>query len=122
MQEFYRWCDAVTRQRALGAMGDAEEVGRGMDKAHKPWLGWLWLASKILVVVCLAVTFLYGGYNYRVITNDLNWSEEQTNYETDGYFSDPENPRVTRVAVMEGGSAESAGYTFSIPLCGTSEK
>ena len=31
----------LAAQRALGAMGDPEEVGRAMDEAHKPWLGWI---------------------------------------------------------------------------------
>ena len=32
----------LAEERSLKAMGDPEEVGRAMDKAHKPWLGWLW--------------------------------------------------------------------------------
>lgn len=37
---------ALARQRALEAMGDPLEVGRALDRVHKPWLGWLWEASR----------------------------------------------------------------------------
>ena len=30
----------LAEQRALTAMGDAQEEGRALDRAHKPWLGW----------------------------------------------------------------------------------
>ena len=38
------------RQKALEAMGSAEEVGKAMDKAHKPWLGWLWKGSRVTLI------------------------------------------------------------------------
>ena len=34
------------RVRALEQMGDAAEIGRELAKIHRPWLGWLWRASK----------------------------------------------------------------------------
>lgn len=41
---------ALAEERALLAMGDPEEIGRAMDRAHKPWLGWLWMVSRWLVL------------------------------------------------------------------------
>ena len=32
------------RDRALSAMGDAEELKRELARVHRPWLGWLWTA------------------------------------------------------------------------------
>lgn len=29
-------------------------VGKALDAAHKPWLGWLWLVSKYLALVLAA--------------------------------------------------------------------
>lgn len=43
------------RDRALSAMGDAEEVKKELAQVHKPWLGWLWTASRWLVRGTLAV-------------------------------------------------------------------
>ena len=39
--ERFGFAHELAQERALNAMGDAEEVGRAMDKAHKPGLGWL---------------------------------------------------------------------------------
>ena len=46
----------LAAERALRAMGDADEVGRALDRAHKPWLGWLWEVSRVLAVGLLVVT------------------------------------------------------------------
>ena len=46
-------------QAALEAMGDAGEVGRALNRVHCYWLGMLWKASQLLLVLCvllLAVT------------------------------------------------------------------
>ena len=56
--------EALAKTRALAAMGDAEEVGRGLDEAHKPWLGWLWEMSRygVVLVACFMLLFI-GAYN-----------------------------------------------------------
>lgn len=49
----------LAEQRTLEAMGSAFLVGCAMDKAHHPLLGWLWQASRCLIValaLLLAVT------------------------------------------------------------------
>lgn len=47
--------------RALGEMGDPAEIGKKLARLHRPWLGYLWIASKVLAVVtCLwLVSFLF---------------------------------------------------------------
>ena len=39
----------LAEQRALAAMGNSQEVGRALDRVHKPWLGWLWEVSRVLL-------------------------------------------------------------------------
>ena len=34
------------RERALAGMGDAQELKKELARVHKPWLGWLWTASR----------------------------------------------------------------------------
>ena len=106
---------ALAEERTMRCMGDPVEIGKALDRVHQPWLGWLWLVSKVLAVVSMIVVLLYGGSNYITIVQDLNWPEKEADYEADGYFSDPDSPYFTRVAVTKGGSAEVCGYTFSIP-------
>ncbi len=72
---------ALAAERALEAMGDAQEVGRALDKVHKPWLGWLWEASRVLALaltVLTLVTLLWTvGLNSLVerTIDELTWEE-----------------------------------------------
>ena len=36
----------------LERMGDPAEVGRALDRVHKPWLGWVWMVSRWAVILC----------------------------------------------------------------------
>ena len=112
----------LAEQRALRAMGDPVEIGRAMDRVHQPWLGWLWLVSKALVVLSIIVVSLYVGSNYITIVQDLNWPEEGIDYEADGYLSDPDSPYFTRVAVTEGGQYGGVRIYLFHSLCGTVER
>lgn len=106
----------LARERALGAMGDPVEVGQALDKAHKPWLGWIWLASKWGFVICgvllLCMASYTEGYNIR---HDLHLMQQQADYEPDGYSLEPDNPAYSRAAVTQGGTVERSGYSISIP-------
>ena len=106
---------ALAEERTMRCMGDPVEIGKALDRVHRPWLGWLWLVSKVLAVVSMIVVLLYGGSNYITIVQDLNWPEKEADFEAEGYLSDPDSPYFTRVAVTKGGSTEVCGYTFSIP-------
>ena len=48
-------------RRAVESMGDAWEVRKRLAKVHRPWLGYLWIASKVLAVAtCIwLVSFLF---------------------------------------------------------------
>lgn len=45
-------------KRALAAMGDAWELKKELAKVHRPWLGWLWTFSRLLLWAVLACTLL----------------------------------------------------------------
>lgn len=72
---------ALAEERALEAMGNAQEVGRALDRVHKPWLGWLWEVSRLLVLLLallLAWKVWQNDSNTRSLTaltwNQLTWS------------------------------------------------
>ena len=44
--------------QAVENMGDPDEIGRALDRAHSPLLGWTWLVSKVL---CIAVCIFLGA-------------------------------------------------------------
>lgn len=55
--------EEAATQRALGQMGDAVEVGRELAKIHRPWLGYFWRLSQVLLtLVCLYFGLqIWGG-------------------------------------------------------------
>lgn len=71
----------LAEERALRAMGEAETVGRAMDRAHKPWLGWLWEGSRgavLLAALLLLVSVAeYGWPSVRTwLCPDTGWDVE----------------------------------------------
>ena len=56
----------LAEERTLAAMGDPVEVGRALNRAHKPWLGWLWQLSRGLVlalVITAAISLFQSGFS-----------------------------------------------------------
>jgi len=109
----------LAEERALKAMGDAEEVGKAMDKAHRPGLGWLWLVSKWSAIVCIAsmVLMLFSG----------NWqsrfkepAQREGDYEPNGfhYFGEGSWEYENSERIMTGKGASTVvrdGDVFSVP-------
>lgn len=50
--------ETEAQKRALSGMGDAWELKTALARVHRPWLGWLWTASRILLWVVLACALL----------------------------------------------------------------
>ena len=48
---------AQAAEEAVKRMGDAEEIGILLDKAHSPLLGWLWILSKWFLSISLVLAF-----------------------------------------------------------------
>lgn len=48
---------AQAAEEAVKRMGDAEEIGILLDKAHSPLLGWLWILSKWFLGISLVLAF-----------------------------------------------------------------
>lgn len=71
----------LAKQRALRAMGGAREVGAALDRAHKPWLGWLWQLSRVLVlaltVAAAVVAWHLSGWMgpYYGLTGEIQWTD-----------------------------------------------
>lgn len=71
----------LAERRALDAMGSAFLVGSAMDQAHHPFWGWLWQATRALLltlVIAAAVTLCFAdGFSdvVRMTRNELRWEE-----------------------------------------------
>ena len=111
----------LARARALRDLGDAEEVGTALDKAHKPLLGWAWYISRAvcvgLMVYLLSCTILSS---WSVIPNSLkNYRPTTEPWEFSALAQDdlirPDNTLVTLAAEASGTRFTRAGYEFSVP-------
>ena len=67
--------DEEARDRALAWMGDAAEVSRQLARVHRPWLGWLWRASQVLLAVSLAWLFLIGPH-WGWLADQFGWFDD----------------------------------------------
>ena len=45
------------KERAASEMGEPEKIGKELAKVHKPWLGWLWMFSRVLLVCSVVLSF-----------------------------------------------------------------
>lgn len=116
----YDW--KLAEQRALAAMGNPEEIGRALDRVHKPWLGWLWIASRtvlILTVMACLLSLPGTGSFFHMMKNTLFPPEDPGGYQAiaGSYSALNEQEGVTvwrSMGTLEAQSAELPGYTLSL--------
>lgn len=67
------------RGAVLEAMGDPHEVGKALAKEHKPWLGWLWLASRRILIFTAIIALLcsFGS------SSRLTWGGDRGYYDNE---------------------------------------
>ncbi|KXL52279.1 hypothetical protein CLNEO_22100 [Anaerotignum neopropionicum] len=46
------------RETVLACMGDADEIGEELNKAHSPFLGWIWRVLKDALILLVILNFL----------------------------------------------------------------
>jgi hypothetical protein len=100
---------------ALETMGDADELGRQLNKVHNAWLGYLWLLSKWALIACLvAVVFafcLFCDDGYLVRDDDENWMDSLVERQNVADYAQYQHiTRLTQSCVDE-----SDGYIFTVP-------
>ena len=113
----------LAQARALRDLGDAEEVGRAMDRAHSPRLGWLWYISRAVCAVLMLYLFMCTLLDtWSNIPNDIkNYHPVTAVREFSAIAQDenilirPEGTEVTQVATADGTRFTRAGYDFSVP-------
>lgn len=49
---------AEAEARVLASMGDPVELGQDLNRQHKPWLGWLWLGSRVVLAAAVLVVMV----------------------------------------------------------------
>ena len=74
--------DEEARERTLAGMGDAAAIGKQLARVHRPWLGYLWRASQIVLAAALVWAALlladYSGYRlWPEQAAQSQWAAEQ---------------------------------------------
>ena len=96
--------EAEAARLVLERMGDPEELSRALARIHRPWLGWLWQASRWVLGLLVLGLVLLG-----VFSSDYNQSRGGSPvwgaFRSEAY-TDPLELRPER--------AELGGYTFRI--------
>lgn len=57
------------RDRALAGMGDPEELKISLARVHRPWLGYLWRASQVLLAAALVLAVWNGVGIVRIFSS-----------------------------------------------------
>lgn len=95
------------QKKALAAMGDAEEVGRQLAAVHRPWLGYLWICSRWMLILCIvAVVGLTLRFSER-----MGFGESNLRWWQDYRFD--ENFTITELSPECWDRSD--GYTFTVP-------
>ena len=78
---------SLATERTLRAMGDPVVVGRALDRAHKPALGWLWKISRWLVMLTLAVCLLnaWSAVWNRQVPDVTSWLDPEPAHSWEEY-------------------------------------
>ena len=105
------------QKKALSSMGDAEEVGRQLAAVHSAWLGYLWIWSRRVLILCMVVAiFLAFGFRDRVSIYFggyyPRWWQDSPTYNSIG--GDYEE-YYTYTDLTPDCRDESDGYTFTVP-------
>lgn len=104
-QDFLQELDEKAAEQAvLRAMGDAKETGKLLNKIHSPWLGYVWLASRVVLAI-LAV-----ACGLMVIFGEDLWGERYDWYCEHGCSELPEET----VFLDTGLSFREGGYRFRL--------
>lgn len=94
---------------AVRQMGDAAAVKQELARIHKPWLGWLWQASRVLLVLAAVCTLAVG------LRPAQTWVEQLTKADNLPYVSSDLSEGFRVLASGQGTrSVQAGGYTFEV--------
>ena len=94
--------EAEARERAAAEMGDPEEIGKELARIHKPWLGYLWRASRVLIVLLVLWHLwcgMYMDHYYDTHTGRVLWDFDDlpgAGEERQSWYGSPESIHAVR--------------------------
>lgn len=103
--------EAEAEAQAVEAMGDPVTIGKQLDAIHKPWLGWLWKASRWLVLLLALTALALAQINWYDLFYDSNLGrvDQEEFYHDTLSFAGVEESQLQDVWAM--GSLEQLDFT-----------
>ena len=97
---------------ALEGLGDPRETGKLLRRVHKPWLGWLRLASAIALGVTVFYCLIaFVSSNFHTLRDEIAYLREPPySFETSIGHEDA----ALLARIRPGGEVEFGDYTFSV--------
>ena len=78
MRIFPDMTEEEAQERALSEMGDAWELKKELARVHRPWLGWLWRCTQVLVWGLLALSLIAALASGGLLKDQAyRWKEAQ---------------------------------------------
>ena len=99
---------------AVRRMGDPEEMGKEMNRAHNPWIGWLWQFTSLIIMLIFAPTVIAGGWWSVLEVRDI-LSEPSRHQQVEWIYDGEEyyHSRVNETLELDGYSVK-----FTDAYCG----
>jgi len=87
---------AEAEAEAVRRMGDPQAMGQEMNKAHNPWIGWLWQFTSLIIMLIFTPTVIAGGWwtvlEVRDILSEPSRHQQlEWIYDGEEYFHSPIN-------------------------------
>lgn len=111
---------ALEASEAVAAiMGDPVEVGKSLNKIHRPVLGWIWQLSRGILVAAVVLAVIFAlNYNRN---SSFDWGgmlpEPDRDWELDGCFYDLaqySDEELQSVAIRTGAVMQAGVYTLEL--------
>lgn len=101
---------------AVQVMGDPVEIGRQLNRVHRPVLGWIWVVSRFLVGIVLVISLCNVVWNDNFSWHDIlpnftwGWETDGCKYGLGQYLEEPYEETMVQT-----GAVEQAGvYTLTL--------
>jgi hypothetical protein len=65
--EFYMeqgYDEKAAEEKSVNDMGNPKDIGKELNRQHNPWLGCLWKASNVLLVISVIISIFFTGFNF----------------------------------------------------------
>lgn len=105
---------AEAEAAAVAVMGDPVEIGRQLNRIHRPILGWIWKISQILLIAVLVFSLgnviWNDSFSWYDLLPGVDWELGDCQYGSITYLEEP----YTQTPVWTGAVEQAGVYTLTL--------